>query len=179
MYWNGEGKAHTKDTVALAVNVAKEKNIQYIVVASNTGETAKLLEDSGLNVVCVTHVNGFKNPGENEMAADTREELESKGINVLTTTHVLSGVERACSLKFGGIYPAEIMSNTLRFFGQGVKVCVEISTMAIDAGMIPNGQSIIAIGGTGRGADTAVILRPAHAKDIFSTRIEEIICKPR
>jgi len=63
--------------------------------------------------------------------------------------------------------------------GQGVKVCVEISVMALDAGLIPYGEPVIAVGGTGRGADTAVIIKPAHAKDILSTRIQEIICKPR
>ncbi len=179
MYWESEGREHTANTIQLALKAAKEQNIKDIVVASNTGETAVLLQDCGLNVVCVTHAYGFKNPGENEMPEETRTALLDKGMKVLTATHVLSGVERACSSKFGGIYPAEIMSNTLRFFGQGVKVCVEVSVMAVDAGLVPHGGRIIAIGGSGRGADTAVILKPAHAKDVFSTRIEEIICKPR
>jgi hypothetical protein len=63
-------------------------------------------------------------------------------------------------------------------FGQGVKVCVEIATMALDAGMIPYGEDVIAVGGTGTGADTAVILRPSHAASIFDTWISEILCKP-
>jgi hypothetical protein len=37
----------------------------------------------------------------------------------------------------------------------------------------------MAIGGTGTGADTAVILTPAHASEIFSVKIHEIIRKPR
>lgn len=179
MYWSKEGKDCTADTAKMAIEAAKENGIRYLVIASNTGETMKLFEGCGLELVCVTHVNGFKAPGENEMEMEVRHAMERNGIKVLTTTHVLSGVERACSLKFGGTYPAEIMSNTLRMLGQGVKVCVEIATMAIDAGCIPYGERIIAVGGTGRGADTAVIMRPAHAKDIFSTRIEEIVCKPR
>jgi hypothetical protein len=64
-------------------------------------------------------------------------------------------------------------------FGQGIKVGVEIATMALDAGLIPFGVSVIAVGGSVRGADSAIILKPAHAKDILSTRIEEILCKPR
>jgi len=70
------------------------------------------------------------------------------------------------------------MANTLKFFGQGVKVSVEIAVMALDAGLIPYGEDIIAIGGTGRGADTAVVIRPAHAANIFDTYIAEVICKP-
>ncbi len=178
MYWEKPGIECTDKTVQLAIEAAREKGIKHIVVASNTGKTAEHFADKGFDVVCVTHVNGFRSPGENEMKEDDRQRLVQKNMKVLTTTHALSGAERALSNKFSGIYPIEIMANTLRMFGQGVKVCVEISTMALDAGMIPHGEHIIAIGGTGRGADTAVIIKPAHAMDILSTRIEEIICKP-
>jgi uncharacterized protein len=92
---------------------------------------------------------------------------------------VLSGAERSLSSKFGGINPVEIIAYALRMLGQGVKVCTEVSVMALDSGLIPYGESVIAVAGTGRGADTAVIIKPAHAKDILSTRIQEIICKPR
>lgn len=179
MYWEKMGKECTEDTVHLAIKAARERNIKHIVVASNTGYTAELFADSGLKIICVTHVNGFKSPGENEMPEENRNKLEALKVKVLTTTHVLSGAERAFSNKFGGIYPVEIMANTLRMFGQGVKVGVEIAVMALDAGLIPYGESIVAVGGSGRGADTAIIIKPAHAKDILNTRIEEIICKPR
>jgi hypothetical protein len=179
MYWDKIGVECTNDTVNLAIQTAKLRNIKYVVVASNTGSTAELFANQELEVVCVTHANGVKNPGENEMAAEDRSKLEAQNIKVLTTTHVLSGAERALSSKFGGIYPAEIMAGTLRMFGQGVKVAVEIATMALDAGLIPYGENIIAVGGTGRGADSALILKPAHAKDLLNTRIVEIICKPR
>ncbi|MDF2891472.1 MAG: Pyruvate kinase, alpha/beta domain [Clostridia bacterium] len=179
MYWDKKGKDCTTDTVNEVIQTAKEKDIKYIVVASNTGATAELFANKGLNVVCVTHANGFVNPGENEMPAENRSSLEALNIKVLTTAHVLSGAERAFSSKFGGIYPVEIVANTLRMFGQGVKVGVEIATMALDAGLIPYGESIIAVGGSGRGADSAIIIKPAHSKEILSTRIEEIICKPR
>ncbi len=112
------------------------------------------------------------------MPQEKRAYLTEKGMRVLTASHVLSGVERGISSQASGMYPAEIMSHTLRMFGQGVKVCVEIATMALDAGFIRYGEKIIAIGGTQQGADTAVILTPAHANEIFRTYINEIICKP-
>lgn len=179
MYFSTEGRDNTEKVVAMAVKAAKENNIRHIVVASNTGATVRHFLGSGLDITCVTHVYGFGMPGTNEMEPGVREELTAKGVKVLTTTHVLSGAERSLSSKFGGINPVEIMANTLRMFGQGVKVCIEVAVMALDAGFISYGESIIAVGGTGRGADTAVIIKPAHAKDILSTRIQEIICKPR
>lgn len=179
MYWENPGRQNTENTIALALQAAKDKEIKYIVVASNTGATAELLAEQGIEVICVTHVNGFRNPGENEMSPEDRTRLETRGVRVLTSTHALSGAERAFSTKFGGVYPIEIMAHTLRMLGQGVKVGVEISTMALDAGYIPYGESIIAVAGSGRGADTAIIIKPAHAQTIFDTRIQEILCKPK
>ena len=179
MYFEKCGKTNTQMTVELAIKAAVDNKINYIVVASNEGETAKLLKNCGLNVVVVTHVNGFRQAGIQEMPEETRTKLESYGFKVYTSSHVLSGAERSLSNKFGGISPIEVMAQSLKMFGQGVKVCVEISTMALDAGIVPYGEDIIAIAGSGRGADTSVILNPAHSANILETKIKEIICKPR
>jgi uncharacterized protein len=178
MYFEKAGKINTEETVKLAVKTAKERGINYIIVASNEGETASFLKDCGLQVVVVTHSNGFVKAGTQELSEEKRKELEQYGFKIYTSTHVLSGAERSLSKQFGGISPIEIIAYSLRMFGQGVKVGVEIATMALDGGAIPYGEDIIAIGGTGRGADTAIILRPAHASNLLQTKIKEIICKP-
>lgn len=178
MYWKKPGPANTAATVELAIAKAAEAGINDIVVASCSGATAGLLAGKAPNVVCVTHAQGYAKPGENEMPDAVRAELTARGVKVLTTTHVLSGAERGISRKFSGAYPVEIMAHSLRMFGQGVKVCVEVAVMALDAGLIPHGREVIAVGGTGKGADTAVVIRPAHAANIFETYIAEIICKP-
>ncbi|MDR3584774.1 MAG: pyruvate kinase alpha/beta domain-containing protein [Desulfosporosinus sp.] len=179
MYFNTVGKVNTIDTAASALKIAVEKNIKHIVVASSRGATAKLLINiNDIEIICVTHANGFSEPGKSEMSQEIRSELADLGIKVLTTTHVLSGAERGMSKTFGGAYPVEIIAHSLRMLGQGTKVCVEVSIMALDAGLIPYGEPIIAIGGSGQGADTAVIITPSHASSIFETKIHEIICKP-
>ena len=73
----------------------------------------------------------------------------------------------------------EIIAYTLRVLGEGMKVACEIALMAADAGLVRTDQEVVSIGGTGRGADTAVVLKPAHAQDFFDLRVKEIICKPR
>lgn len=179
MYFEKPGNINTKETVRLAVEAARERNIKYIVVASNSGSTAKLLSEAkDINVICVAHVNGFKEPGKEEMPENVKKELESIGVKVLVTTHVLSGAERGLSKAFGGVSPVEVMAYSLRMMGQGTKVGVEISVMALDAGLIPYGERIIAVGGTGMGADTAIVITPSHAGTILETKINEIICKP-
>jgi hypothetical protein len=51
--------------------------------------------------------------------------------------------------------------------------------MAADAGLIRAGEEVIAIAGTGKGLDTAVVLKASNTHTFFDTRIQEIICKPR
>jgi len=58
-------------------------------------------------------------------------------------------------------------------------VAVEIAVMAADAGLIPTGREVIAIGGSGSGADTAIVLQAAHMNNYFDLEIREIIAKPR
>jgi hypothetical protein len=60
-----------------------------------------------------------------------------------------------------------------------MKVAVEIAVMAADAGLVSTRESCISIGGTACGADTAVLLRPAHAQNFFDLKIQEILSKPR
>ncbi|MFA5535797.1 MAG: pyruvate kinase alpha/beta domain-containing protein [Bacillota bacterium] len=179
MYWSEKGENNTTRTIELAINKAKELGIKYLVVASNSGSTAKLCLDQGLNVICVSHHVGFKNPGEDEMSAETRQELQAKGVPVLTATHLMAGLDRAVRNKFGGLYPAEIVATSLRMLGQGVKVGTEIAGMALDAGLIPYGEEVVAIAGSSRGADSAIVIQPAHSNNFFDTKIKEIICKPR
>ncbi len=179
MYWKKAGKRNTENTIDLATAKAKEYGINHVVVASNSGETAAHLKDCGLEVTCVTHQIGFKGPGIDEMSEERRKELKEAGLNVLTTTHLFANIERAATSKFGGIYVGGLASHTLRMFGEGMKVCVEIAVMALDAGMIPHGEEVIAIGGWARGADTAVVIAPAHSHEFFNTEIKEVLCKPR
>lgn len=179
MYWEKPGRENTDRTLELAVKRAKELNIRKIVVASSSGETCKKLLGQGIDVVCVTHHAGFSGPGEDEMGTETREFLQHQGVKVLTTTHLFAGVDRAIRNKFGGVYPAEIMAQTLRIFGQGVKVAIEIACMAKDAGLVPHGEEVISIGGSAYGADAAIVILPAHSNHFFETEVREIICMPR
>ena len=111
-------------------------------------------------------------------AEENRKKVESKGGIVLTTTHAFTGIGGAMRKKFSMYLLGDVIANTLRIFGQGMKVVCEISLMAADAGLVQTGEDIIAIAGTGRGADTAVVLKPVNTNDFFDLRVREILCKP-
>jgi hypothetical protein len=180
-YWEKPGKANTDQTIDAALRRAEELKLKYFVVASCTGATTKRLLEKGKNIsiVSVSHQAGFLRPGHCEMPAETEAELTRNGVKVYTGTHFFGGAGRAVRMKYKGLEADELMANTLRILGQGLKVTVEIAIMALDAGLIPYDQEVIAIGGTGQGADTAIVCLPRHGKDFFSFEVREIICKPR
>ncbi len=179
MQFKKPGPGNTVATLEAAHARAAELGITEIVIATSSGDTIyKALELFPADqLIAVTYHCGFRKPFEVVMPPDTRKDLEANGIPVVGGTHALSGVERSVFQKYQGAYPVLMIADTLRLFGQGVKVTVEIAVMAADAGAL-SGQDIIAIGGTAKGADAAAVIRPAHMNNFFDLKIREIICKP-
>ncbi|MGD2099071.1 MAG: pyruvate kinase alpha/beta domain-containing protein [Desulfobacterales bacterium] len=179
MYFDKPGKDNTQQALNLAAARAKDLGIKEVVVASTSGFTAYQALDifDGPRITAVTYHCGFKEPFKSQMPADVKTDLQQKGVTVVAASHALSGLERSVAKKHSGAYPVLIMADTLRLFGQGVKVAVEVAVMAADAGAL-SGNDIIAVGGSGRGADAALVLKPAHQNNFFDLRIREIICKP-
>ena len=74
--------------------------------------------------------------------------------------------------------PNVIVANTLRMFSQGVKVCAEITRMAVDSNAVPSGAKVVAVAGSHEGADTAMVIESAESSRIRDMKLHEIICKP-
>jgi len=181
MYFEKAGEENTEALLKTVKEYAESTGVKDIVVASTRGATgaaaSKLLK--GYNVVVVTHHAGFSEPGVQQLSEESRREILENGAKIVTGTHSLSSAERAVRKVFGTLQPLELMANTLRLMGEGTKVCVEITLMAADAGLIPADKDIIAVAGTGKGADTALLIRPSNAARFFDLKIREIIAKPR
>jgi len=183
IYFNEPGPKNTDIVVQAVTGRCKELGIKHVVVASSSGETAvkfaEALKDSGASVVAVTYHSGFKGGDECAVGDEMKKKLDDLGVKLVVGSHALSGVGRSISEKFGGVTPVEIIAHTLRRISQGVKVGVEISVMAADAGLVPTTEDIIAVGGSGRGADAAIVLKPAHMNNFFDIKVREIIAMPR
>jgi hypothetical protein len=181
VYFNSPGAENTEETLRLAKARAEELGIKTIVVASTMGDTGvKAAEEfKDYKVIVVSHAAGFKAPGTQELTSENRERIEKLGVVIFTGAHAFGGVAHAARKTYGTHVLGDFMANTLRMFGQGMKVTIEISIMAADAGLISPDEEVISIAGTSSGADTAIVVKPAHAHDAFSLRVKEIICKPR
>ncbi len=175
------GPHNTRRTLEAARQRAEELGLRNFVVASTSGKTGWLAAQifQGKNVVIVTHSTGFLGPDIQEFKPAFRRRIEALGASILTCQHAFGGVGRAVRKKLDTYELEEILAYTLRIFGEGAKVAIEVALMAADAGLISTKEDCISIGGTSTGADTALLLRPSNAQTFFDTRIQEIIAKPR
>lgn len=180
VYFAEPGKQNTRRALEIAAEHAERLGLKDILVASTKGETGLMALEllSSLNLIVVTHSTGFVKPDYQQLSPEIRDKLEKAGATVLTCQHAFGGVGRAVRKKLDTYQLDEIIAYTLRMFGQGTKVALEIALMAADAGLIPTSQPCIAIGGTSQGADTVILLKPAHAQDFFDLRIMEFLAKP-
>jgi len=180
IYFKEAGAQNTDALLGFVKGSVEKEGIKDIVVASTTGETGAKASKifKGYNVIVVTHCFGFQEPGKTELQEEYRKKILESGGQIFTGIHALSSAERAIRKDFGTIQPLELIANVLRLMGEGTKVCVEITLMAADAGLIPVDRDIVAIAGTGKGADTAIRIRPANAARFFDLKIREIIAKP-
>jgi hypothetical protein len=180
VYFENPGSENTDEVLGIARQRADELGIKNVLVASTSGDTAIRATDAfqGLRVIVVTHVTGFRTPDTQEFTEENRQIVDSKGGVIVTTAHAFAGVSRAMSNKYGAPGPGYIIADTLRTFGQGMKVAFEITLMAADAGVVRTDEDVISIGGTGQGADTAIVLSPVHTHHFFDVKVKEILCKP-
>ncbi|MGC9022103.1 MAG: pyruvate kinase alpha/beta domain-containing protein [Dissulfurimicrobium sp.] len=174
------GRKNTADSIERLKEGIREYGIGQVVVASTYGDTglaaARALNGLGTKVVVVTHNVGFKDPGQIEMSKEMRREIEGLGATVYTGTMAFRNIGTAIREK-QGYCQQDLIANTLRLFGQGVKVCVEIVLMASDAGLITT-EDCLAVAGTGRGADTVALIKPAPSNRLFDLKIRAILVKP-
>lgn len=203
-YYSESPGNHTDKVLEVAKARALERGIKHVVVSSTSGKTgvkaAEAFKDTGIEIVVVTHQTGHMAPGIQLLTDENRKRLKNLAIRVVTGTDAFEGgvglgitrrwiTEAArptpetinmMSRMYPTIPPvARTAASVLRLFCQGVKVAVEVTLMAADAGAIPVDRDVIAIGGTGGdGVDTALVLRPANTTNFLDLDIHEIIAKP-
>jgi len=181
LYFERPGPQNTRRTLDIAAARAQELGVKNIVVASSSGKTGVLAARlfQGKNLVVVTHSTGFMKPDHQELQPALRRRIEELGGKIFTGQHAFGGVNRAVRKKLATYELDEIIAYSLRAFGEGTKVAVEISLMAVDAGLVSTQEPCIAVGGSSSGVDTALLLRPANAQTFFDLRVLEVLAKPR
>jgi len=180
VYFEKQGKQNTDEVLRIARKRADELGIKTILVSSTWGYTGLKAVDvfRGMKVIIVTEATGNYTLDVQEVSAENQEIIRGKGGIILTTTHAFAGIDRAMRNKFGMYLLADVISQTLRVFGEGIKVCCEIALMAADGGLVSTEEDVISIAGSHKGADAAVVLKPVNTHNFFNLQVKEILCKP-
>lgn len=184
-YFEKGGPQNTNKALEIAKKYADQFNIKDILIASTTGTTAskalEIFNPKKYNIIIITHSYyfiGLKN--RQEFPEDLMENLREQGLKVFTATHAMTGIERSMRKSLNQWLPIEIFAKYLRTnFSQGVKVCMEIASMAVDGGLISDlEKDIICIGGTGHGADTVCLIKAMPTSFFDQLRVKAILAKP-
>lgn len=175
IYFEKVQPENTEITFELVKERLRSSGINKLVLASTTGATARkaveFFKDMDVKLVVVPHQFGFLRE-TNRFPQELVKSLRDAGHDVHFGTMLFHTEEL-----YGSSTPT-LIANLLRCFSQGIKVCFEIALMATDAGLLASGEKVIAIAGTGRGSDTALVMQAASSRNIKKLRVNEIICKP-
>jgi len=188
-YFLNPGEENTDLVVEAVTKYIERSDIRDVVVGSTSGATAlkfaRALKDEA-RIICVSE-SPFRREWGNEypcMDQKIKDELEKLGVIVLDRIpYVLHGSLYETS-KYSFPTPETIFKETLYVFGQGMKVAVEVVLSAVDCGVLEPFKDVIGVGGSGTGADTAIVLRSTYPGTVFSKEkekrleIREIIAMP-
>jgi hypothetical protein len=198
-YFSEPGPQNTDSTLLLVKKRGKELGITTIALPSDTGAAAKAAADILLpdfRLIIVTNPRGglyrvsrlwscyprsakfkksFKEKGVKSfpycIPDDVAKELSAKGVIVLYNDWK--------KMKEGNRYHRKFFW-PLTTISQGFRVAYLVAMFAQLEGVLPCGDDLISIGGTGHcggGLDTAVVLR--SGRRFFEWAVKEIIAMPR
>jgi len=191
VYFEKPGKQNTEKVVRVVMERLDIGDIRTVVAASTTGYTALLLAEAlqgrkGFALVSVGETPLIREWGSEYpvLKPETKAELERLGVVVADKIPYLLHSSVLDFSPWKAPSAEEIFREALYGFGQGLKVAVEVTLIAVASGFIEPYQKVIAVGGTSRGADTAIVLRATFPNHVFSKdgakrlKVYEVLCKP-
>ena len=191
VYFREAGKHNTDQVAEAVVRRLAQGDIRTVVVSSTTGYTARTFADAlqgrdDVTLISVAEAALIREWGTEypTLTPGTKEDLERRGVIVADKVSYVFHNSPFDYSKWQFPTPEEIVRETLYAFGQGLKVAVEVVLIAVTMGLLEPYQDVIAVGGTHRGVDTAIVMNATYPNHIFSQdadkrlRIHEILCKP-
>ena len=164
-YFQETGQQNTGEVVRLAVERLAAGDIAAVVVATTTGVSALAVAKAvpkGTRVYAVNHLPSTR------VEAAIRDQARAAGAVFIPDEPAVKGLKH-----IEGHSP-----DTLRRFGQGMKVAVEVVMQATEAGLVKAGERVIGLGGTSRGVDVAAVIVAAGPQGFGEIWVSEILAKP-
>lgn len=167
-YFDRFGSENTLYVIEAVKDRVKELGLKWVVVASTSGATGLRFVES-LRGLADTIVISYKSM--DRVFAEKIQELGGFIVENCSTPLSNPRFKQA--------------RDTLYLMGQGFKVAVEVVLIATDLGLLEIGTDVVGVGGTEKGADTAIVMRAAPSNSLVRGPgerrpvIREIIAMPR
>lgn len=188
-YFTEPGPENLEDVVEAVEKRVDQAGIRYVVVASHSGKTALAFAErlkGKAEVVCVSAQPSRRDRGREwpTISPENRKRFEELGVVVLDRfPYALESTVLEENM-WNTPSADRVVVETLRMFGAGMKVAVQVVLTATSSGYIEPYQDVIGVGGTAKGADTAIVMKASYATRVFSENpehrpeIREIITMP-
>lgn len=166
----------TKRLFLQSKTLMQQNGITKCVIPSTTGKTAVIaLEFFPVSsLVIVRKCFGASSANTQDMEPSIADKLSNLGVPIITATHVFGGIGRSIRNRYNTWQIDELMANVLRIFGTGIKVAVEITLMATDAGYLNSGDVVLAFGGNKFGVCQVAIIKCANTHAFFDLEVRHI-----
>ncbi len=188
-YFDEPGEQNTELVIEAVFQWLEGGEIKKVVVASTSGETAakfgRTLKDKA-ELLCVSEAPYRREWGEQWpcFKREFRQELQKMGITIIDRAPYIFHESVLEAARWPFVSPEMLVKETLYCFGQGMKVAVEVALAGVSGGYITPYEEVISVGGSGEGADTAIVLRATYPACLFDKdpakrlEIREIIAMP-
>ncbi len=190
-YFERAGPLNTIPLIELIEERIPQGDIKEVIVPVTTGKTADLFTQHLANKIKIIPVSedetlsactriGYTEGGVWEKLIQRYVGKEQKDIDSTDRRKIFD----LTFLPFCG-EKWELISEPFYIFGQGMKVAIEVSIAAVEAEKIGPYTTVAAVGGTGEGVDTAIIVKTSTQKEAFGRNpdkrlaVYEILAMPR
>lgn len=188
-YFDEPGEENTKWVIEAVSQRLEVGGIRKVVIASTSGKTAVEFArslKSKAELVCVSEAPYRREWGEQWpcLKQEFRQELEKLGVAIIDKAPYVFHSSVLDAARWSDVFPERLVKETLYSFGQGMKVAVEVALTAVSCGYVTPYEEVIGVGGSSKGADTAIILRATYPASLFDKdpakrlEIREIIAMP-
>jgi len=163
IYFEAPGEENTTAVLSSAKERADELGIKHVLIPSVRGVSAEKALDFFANTDLTLF---FVGTDPARFSPETKKRIEDAGFKLAFYKEV------------DYQYPDDV-KNAFRRFGQGTKVAVELTLIAAQEEIVEPGTEVVALGGSAKGYDTALVIKAATSDEFYELEIREIICKPR
>ena len=188
-YFDEPGEGNSQLVIEAVSQRLEAGGVNKVIVASTSGETAAQFARSlkgKAELICVSEAPYRREWGEEWpcLKREFRQELERFGAVIIDRAPYVFHSSVSEAARWSAAFSERLVRETLYCFGQGMKVAVEVALLAVSCGYVTPYEDVIGVGGSGKGADTAIVLRATYPACLFDKdptkrlEIKEIIAMP-